>query len=434
MRRCLQATFGRPSVNLLLGDEGVDCLAGRRRRSGPRAQMGHVGCGCSGMWHGCLRSRLRGLPDATCTPWQRDRVRRERDKQQIGLQRILREHGQQIQQLHEQVGFELQARSGAGDCSYAALTRRELEDLTWHILDAAGFKPSGSDAELLAKISRRRHPTSGPHSSSPRAASTATASTSARYKNSWLPNTSRPLDTVTARLRIAAPSPHWRNTWIFAAGSLVAVPQDHQHQALVELVETIDEHADQRLGGIVPIGPRLALDLIDDGMTRSLPKWRNRLISHALRVLHEPAPPDLLAVTRVLVRFADTDEDRATSSLTGYARPSVGPAITRTNTARLQDLISPIAEEIHASPPPAASPKSAPTQHTRADQTAGWLARLQRRDQHLSRPRPHRTPTSRAPPRLSTTSDTNAEPANTTAEPSPPRSRVPTPRPHSQPH
>jgi hypothetical protein len=47
--------------------------------------------------------------------------KRERDKQG-GLHHMLREYGQQIQLLHERVGFELQVRSEAGDRSYATLT------------------------------------------------------------------------------------------------------------------------------------------------------------------------------------------------------------------------------------------------------------------------------------------------------------------------
>lgn len=273
--------------------------------------------------------------------------RRERDKQQIGLQRILREHGQQIQQLHEQVGFELQARSESGDRSYAALTRQELEDLTWHILDDAGFKPSGNDADLLAKIldaATQRLVLIAPRPSHGYGFDVRSLQElmAAKYL------TTGPLDAVTARLRIAAPSPHWRNTWIFAAGSLFAIPQDHQHQALIELVETVDEHADERLGDIVPIGPRLALDLIDDGMTRSLPKWRNRLINQALRILNEPIPPDLPAVARVLIRFADTDDDQRRLIADGLRTALSGTTTTRQNTTRLQSLVAPIADEVQA--------------------------------------------------------------------------------------
>jgi hypothetical protein len=74
--------------------------------------------------------------------------KRERDKQG-GLHHMLREYGQQ---LHERVGFELQVRSESGDRSYATLTSEELKQITWQVLDEAGFRPSGKDAGLLDSI------------------------------------------------------------------------------------------------------------------------------------------------------------------------------------------------------------------------------------------------------------------------------------------
>ena len=65
---------------------------------------------------------------------------------------MLQDHGQQIQRLHERVGFELQVRSEAGERSNATLTADELRQIAWQVLDEAGFKPSGKDAALLGNI------------------------------------------------------------------------------------------------------------------------------------------------------------------------------------------------------------------------------------------------------------------------------------------
>jgi hypothetical protein len=75
-------------------------------------------------------------------------------------------------------------------------------------------------------------------------------------------------------------------------------------------VETIDDDAWSRLGPICPVGPTLALDIIDDGMARALPKWRDRLMSHGLNILGMPMPPDALGAARTLVRYADTGDDQ----------------------------------------------------------------------------------------------------------------------------
>ena len=273
--------------------------------------------------------------------------RRERDKQQVGLQRILQEHGHQIRQLHERVGFELQVRSEAADRSVAALTAQELEHLTWGVLEETGFKPAAADAELLAKIvqaATHRLVLIVPRGEEGYGFDVRSLQElmAAMYLTTGLP------EVVTARLRTAAPNPHWRNTWIFAAGSLFASPQAHHHQTVVDLVESIDDDADGRLGNVAPIGPRLALDLIDDGMTRSLPKWRNRLIAQGLQVLREPAPPDLLAIARILVRFADISDDHRRIVAEGLRDALSGPPTTSATATQVQGLVRSVAMEIDA--------------------------------------------------------------------------------------
>jgi hypothetical protein len=273
--------------------------------------------------------------------------RRERDKQQVGLQRILQEHGQQIQQLHERIGFELQVRTEAADRSYAALTAQELENLTWQVLNEAGFKPADTDADLLTKIvqaATHRLVLIVPRGEEGYGFDVRSLQ---ELMAAMYLTTGRP-EVVTARLRTAAPNPHWRNTWIFAAGRLFSTPQAHQHQAVVDLVESIDEHADTRLGKVVPIGPRLALDLIDDGMTRSLPKWRDRLVTHGLRILDEPTPPDLLAIARILVRFADTSDGHRHIVAEGLRDALSGPSTARATAQQLQGLIRSVADELNA--------------------------------------------------------------------------------------
>lgn len=276
--------------------------------------------------------------------------KRERDKQ-TGFTRILQEHGQQIQQLHERVGFELQARSESGDRSNATLTHQELEDFTWKVLHEAGFKPSGVDADLRSKIvtaATRRLVLIAPRGDEGYGFDVR----SLQELMAAMHLTTGPLHVVIERLRTAAPSPHWRNTWIFAAGRLFSTPQDHEHEALVELVESIDDdaYAYARLGNVVPIGPRLALDLIDDGMARSLPKWRDRLIARGLRALQEPTPPDLLTIARILLRFADSGDQQRQTVAEGL-RDALGGSQTARNTAEsLQEMVHSVAKEIRSRP------------------------------------------------------------------------------------
>jgi len=116
------------------------------------------------------------------------------------------------------------------------------------------------------------------------------------------------LEAVVARLHVAAPSPHWRNVWLFAAGQLFSEPQPHQHEKLVALVESVDNDAAERLGAVCPIAPSLALDLVDDGMARAHPRFFERLLRKGFELLASPDLPDPLTVARALIRAADVSD------------------------------------------------------------------------------------------------------------------------------
>lgn len=270
--------------------------------------------------------------------------RRERSKIS-DLRKVLQDHRQQIQQLHEAVGFELQIRSEAGDRSLAALSRRELEQLTWAVLQDAGFKPAGSDSDLMAKIinaATKRLVLIAPRGDFGFGFDVR----SLQELMAGMHLSTGPMERVEARLRIAAPSPHWRNTWVFAAGRFFARPQEHEHRAIVELVEHVDESDCQRLSAFVPVGPRLALDLIDDGMVRSLPRWRDRLISQALRVLEEPQPADLGNIARALLRFADTGDEQRGSVAQGLRDALSGTPVAQATAKALQSQMAALMGDI----------------------------------------------------------------------------------------
>ncbi|MBQ1010295.1 hypothetical protein KBX53_04925 [Micromonospora sp. M51] len=299
--------------------------------------------------------------------------RRERDKPG-GLHRMLQEFGQQIQQLHERVGFELQVRAETGDRSYASLTAAELRQIAWQVLDEAGFKPSGKDAPLLDKIfdaATKRLVLIAPRGTEGYGFDVR----SLQELMAAMHLTTGLLDDVLQRLRSSAASPYWRNTWLFAAGQLFSTPQPHQHDALIRLVETIDDKdADYRLGRAVPIGPRLALDIIDDGMARSYPRWRDRLVAHGLTVLTEPNPTDLSPITKCLVRFASTGDDQRAAVAEGLRASLAGTSTTRETAAALQQLVPAIVDEIraHSSVRGLAGVRRHPDAALQPDPARGW--------------------------------------------------------------
>lgn len=268
---------------------------------------------------------------------------RERNKRQVGLQRILQEHGPQIQQLHERVGFELHVRSEAAAHSLALLSRDELRAVAWQVLHDAGYKPDTQHADLLRDVldaATKRLVLLAPHGGEGYGFDVR----SLQELMAAMQVTTGTPDVVLARLATAAASPHWRNVWLFAAGRLFAQPQDHQHKTLVELVETLDDNAWTRLGPICPVGAALALDIIDDGMARSLPKWRDRLMSHGLTIFEAPTPPDPLGVARTLIRYADSGDDQR-GLVVDALRNALSSARTRDGAATLQETMSRVMQE-----------------------------------------------------------------------------------------
>lgn len=271
--------------------------------------------------------------------------KRERDKPG-SLQHLLREHAPQIQQLHERVGFELQVRSEAGDRSHATLSYDELRQIAWTVLDEDEFKPSGKDSHLLEQIltaATRRLVLIAPRGDEGYGFDVR----SLQEMTAALRLTTGPLDRVLERLRISAANPHWRNTWIFAAGRFFSTPQPYQHQAIVELIETLDQQAVDRLGPVVPVSPRLALEIIDDGMARSLPRWRNRIMAKGLETLLEPTAEDLPAIARILVRYADTGAEQSSQVAEGIRDALQDRAAGRATAQAFQGLVPSIALDLN---------------------------------------------------------------------------------------
>lgn len=146
--------------------------------------------------------------------------RRERSKQ-IAYARLLQENGQHILDLRQRMAFELQNASETSDGATATISEHRLREIAWNIIQEAGFQPATADASLLDTIVRaatHRLVLLTPHGDNGLGFDVRSLQElmAARYLATG------ELDAVIARLRIAAPTPHWRNTWLFPAGQLFA--------------------------------------------------------------------------------------------------------------------------------------------------------------------------------------------------------------------
>lgn len=270
--------------------------------------------------------------------------KRERDKPS-DFGPLLREHGAQILQLHERVGFELQVQSETAAGSTATLSHDELREIAWSVLVADGFEPAGRHADLLARLltaATHRLVLLAPRGSEGYGFDVR----SLQELMAAMHLTNASLEVVSSRLRTAAANPHWRNTWIFAAGRQFSIPQSHHRQVVIDLLDHLDDDVPERLGRVLPIAPELALEIIDDGMARSLPRWRSELMRQALRVLTEPSGRNISSIARIFVLYANASPEQAAEVANGIREALSGDALARDTASRLQEAIPPIADEL----------------------------------------------------------------------------------------
>lgn len=96
---------------------------------------------------------------------------------------------------------------------------------------------------------------------------------------------------IKHRLLVTAPSPHWRNTWVFVAGKLFTEGSDHQRDLLTGIISAIDETSTLP-NWLCPVAPELAADILDDGLAASKPRWQRRFVDIALKALQGWVPRD----------------------------------------------------------------------------------------------------------------------------------------------
>jgi Cdc6-like AAA superfamily ATPase len=252
---------------------------------------------------------------------------------------LLRDHGNLVERLHELAGLELQCRSERGDSSDATLTAKEVETLAWKALDEYGYDPARKDAALLARILAVT--TNRLVLLAPRKNGDAFGFDVRSLQELMAARELTQSDTPTAEksLRVAAASPHWRNTWLFAAGRSFFESRTDPRERITRLVETIDDDAYHRLGSIAPVGPALALDIIDDGMCRNAPKWRTRILAQATHVLQLPHDDDIGAVVTALTRVGDMDPDYRVEIVAAFQRALDGNPMARFTARKLQRKI-----------------------------------------------------------------------------------------------
>lgn len=114
---------------------------------------------------------------------------------------------------------------------------------------------------------------------------------------------------IRHNLITAAPSPHWRNAWLFAAGEMFT-GSNHERNIVLDIVENCDSDPGWP-GWLYPTAPQLAADILDDGLAANKPLYLRRLIKVALRSLDGPMPTEPRGLAHGLSTAATEPDLRA---------------------------------------------------------------------------------------------------------------------------
>jgi hypothetical protein len=218
--------------------------------------------------------------------------RREVDKP-TGYQQFLSDHQSDILELHQQVGLVLQIECEASGDLRGRLPRASLGSLALHRMLSVGHD-HGDAKRLAAKIldvAMQRLVllvADQDHTVSFDVRSLQELMAARAIVNG-------PEADIRGDLTTIAASPHWRNTWLLAAGALFA-----ESSFKADLMLDVVEHCDAEGGWpewLYPVAPELAAYILDDGLASANPKATRRLIDSAMRCLSGPMPeePEMLA-------------------------------------------------------------------------------------------------------------------------------------------
>lgn len=241
-----------------------------------------------------IPQRRHGLFDA----YYETIYNRETGKQSATA-RLLEQHRKTVNALHDRVGLLLQVQAETDGRAEPAIHRDDLRALALARLTAEEFPPDAAaglaDQLLLAATDRlvllvpKGDANIGFEVRSLQEFMAARALVSGDES------------VVLDRMRRLAPSSHWRNTWLLAAGR-VAEQRDHLVDPLIGLLRALDAH-DYLTVQIAP-GAEFAADLLDDGFAATSPRTERLLLKQAVEALRRPVDPTTITTAEVLQRIS----------------------------------------------------------------------------------------------------------------------------------
>lgn len=221
-----------------------------------------------------------------------DTVYRREQEKPTSHRAFLRAHRDDITELHERVGLVLQVQCEGTEEVQARLPLTGLRSIARNRMVEVGHD-AAADADALAdqivEIATTRLVL---------LAASEDESVSFDVRSLQELMAARALvnggdAAIRENLVATAPSPHWRNTWLFAAGKLFG-ESDHRRRLVLDIVDQFDRTRAEWPGWLYPVGPELAADLLDDGLAEAKPGAMRELVTIALRCLDGPVPARFL--------------------------------------------------------------------------------------------------------------------------------------------
>lgn len=215
-------------------------------------------------------------------------------------------HRADITELHQKVGFLLQIQCEGTFETRGRMPRTELRELAKERLLAVGHGIAAANelAARMIEVATKRLVLLGPDEGD-------TVSFDVRSLQELMAGCALVDggdDLIRHNLTTTAASPHWRNTWLFAAGRLYT-GGDHHRALVLDIIARCDQ------GGHWPdwlyrAAPELAADVLDDGVAATRPNDQRRLIELALGSLDGPVPEEPKAIARGLSAAAKSPEHK----------------------------------------------------------------------------------------------------------------------------
>lgn len=218
----------------------------------------------------------------------------------IAVSRFLADHRQHIETIHEQVGLLLQVQSETAANAEAVLPPRELRTLAVDLLETRGYDRLEAERTAERMVDAALHrlvllvPREGGLGYEIRTLQEFMAARAVSEGRD---------DHVIVRLQLLADHPHWRNTWLLAAGRLL-VSSARFEELLADLLRTLGDGR-QALGRRLSSGPALAADLLEDGLAAQRPAFERSLVQVVLSVVEYAPVADLRVVAAALDRLLD---------------------------------------------------------------------------------------------------------------------------------